>query len=202
MITADYDGTFVVFDGLNGSGKSTAVDFLAEEYPNFSYTYEPSNSQLGQLARNLMSEDERRAITITSILVADRSQHTRRVILPALKEGQTVICDRYYDSTYAFQVPELKAEGVEDPEKMIDLMHEGQYIEPDYTIFFDIDPEECADRLSGSERYEEISFQYDAYPIYKKRMDERANTTRLDASQQKMSVRQDLFDFLSEQSII
>lgn len=105
-------GHFITFEGIEGSGKTTQVK-RAEEYLKTSgylvlRTYEPGATRVGELIRQILLEKNDNPIPlhpITELLLfsADRTQHLREVILPALVQGITVLCDRYIDSTTAYQ---------------------------------------------------------------------------------------------------
>lgn len=96
---------FIVFEGIDGSGKSTQATILARRLTDLGIpvvlTAEPSDGPVGRIIRSLTTrpepEEEARLFT------EDRRDHVERVILPALEEGRTVICDRYVYSSVAYQ---------------------------------------------------------------------------------------------------
>jgi dTMP kinase len=96
---------FIVFEGIDGSGKTLQSKMLASRFERCGVPYlltaEPSDGPLGREIRSLTSrlspEEE------THLFTADRRDHLERTILPALKQGQTVICDRYVYSSVAYQ---------------------------------------------------------------------------------------------------
>jgi dTMP kinase len=96
---------FIVFEGIDGSGKSTQAKILAGRLADSGIpvllTAEPSDGPIGRMIKSLTTrlapEEEARLFT------EDRRDHVRRVILPALAEGRTVICDRYVYSSVAYQ---------------------------------------------------------------------------------------------------
>ncbi len=102
------NGLFIVFEGIDGTGKSTQINLLADELKEFGYsvvtTYEPTNGPYGQKIRELfvnrstVSHEEE-----LELFMADRRQHVKNVITPALAKGQVVLSDRYYLSTAAYQ---------------------------------------------------------------------------------------------------
>lgn len=101
---------FIVFEGLDGSGKSTLMRNLSEhlrgQQRNFIMTREPGGTPLAEEIRNLLLRREGEApVARTEVLLyqASRAQHVDSVIEPALKAGQWVLCDRFYASTIAFQ---------------------------------------------------------------------------------------------------
>jgi len=96
---------FIVFEGIDGSGKSTQAAMLAQRLTKLGIpillTCEPSHGPVGRIIRSLTTrpepEEEERLFT------EDRRDHVNRTILPAMKEGKTVICDRYIHSSAAYQ---------------------------------------------------------------------------------------------------
>jgi dTMP kinase len=101
-------GLFIVFEGIDGTGKSTQLHLLAEKLRQLNYavvaTREPTNGPYGKKIRELfvdrgvVSREEE-----LELFIADRDQHVKETIAPALEDGCVVICDRYYLSTLAYQ---------------------------------------------------------------------------------------------------
>lgn len=103
-------GKFITFEGIEGSGKSTQVKLLVKylESRNIPYlsTREPGGTPIAEAIRKILLDPAcSEMLPETELLLynASRAQHTGELILPALKAGKIVICDRYYDSTYAYQ---------------------------------------------------------------------------------------------------
>lgn len=103
-------GIFITFEGLDHTGKSTQWrllgEYLRQERYDVIMTMEPGGSELGQGIRTLLLDPRYRgmdALTEALLLVADRHHHVEQVIRPALDEGKVVLCDRYVDSTVAYQ---------------------------------------------------------------------------------------------------
>lgn len=103
-------GTFIVFEGPEGGGKSSQLHRLAEELLSRRIpvvtTREPGGTELGNQVRTLLLGLTDYAILPEAevlLLAAARAQHVREVIAPALNRGDVVLCDRYVDSTYAYQ---------------------------------------------------------------------------------------------------
>ena len=101
---------FITFEGIEGSGKSTALKLLAEHLEAKGYsvlcTREPGGSALGRRLRALLLDsrnDNLRNRAELFLFLADRAQHVSEIIRPALDEQQIVLCDRYVDSTLAYQ---------------------------------------------------------------------------------------------------
>jgi dTMP kinase len=142
-------GTFITLEGIDGSGKSTQMRLLA----NFLrlqgcepvVTREPGGTSVGNRLRAALLDAEEEVDPLTELLVfaADRAQHVRRVLRPALNSGQVVISDRYADATIAYQgsgrgfPPELISE-------IVELATEG--LKPDLTLLFDLTVAEAVSR--------------------------------------------------------
>ncbi|MGB6301476.1 MAG: dTMP kinase [Rivularia sp. (in: cyanobacteria)] len=104
------NGKLVVFEGVEGCGKTTQMQFCNEWLQSLSIpvvtTREPGGTELGLHLRSLLLESSNKAISATTELLlyaADRSQHVEQELLPNLKSGKIILCDRYIDSTIAYQ---------------------------------------------------------------------------------------------------
>lgn len=146
-----YTGTFVSFEGGDGSGKSTQLDLLADWLRARGHevvvTREPGGTPLGTKLRNIVL-DARNADVISPrsealIYAADRADHVERVIRPALERGAVVITDRYVDSSLAYQ-----GAGRALSTREVELLSQWatQGLTPDVTILLDLDPLEAARR--------------------------------------------------------
>src|SRR3979490_2356318 len=134
-------GTFITFEGIDGSGKSTQLrmlaNFLKQAGCDVLSTREPGGTPVGNRLRAALLDAQEEVDPLTELLVfaADRAQHVRRVLRPALAAGEVVFSDRYADATVAYQgagrgfSPELIAE-------IIELATEG--LKPDLTLLFDL----------------------------------------------------------------
>ncbi|SRR6266542_1124664 len=103
-------GRFVTFEGPEGSGKSTQIDLLTRRLELEGYsctrTREPGGTTIGQQLRSMLLDPDRPELAPAAealLLLGDRAQHVHEVIRPALAAGQCVLCDRYVDSTIAYQ---------------------------------------------------------------------------------------------------
>jgi dTMP kinase len=103
-------GLFIVFEGIEGSGKTTQIkkagEFLAGRKIPFILTNEPGGTRLGKDLRTLLLHKTSFPLSVQAELLlfaADRAQHIDEIILPALKEGKVVLCDRFSDATIAYQ---------------------------------------------------------------------------------------------------
>ncbi len=144
-------GTFITFEGIDGSGKSTQLKllnvFLRAHGCEAVVTREPGGTTLGLRLREALLDAHEEVDPLTELLLfaADRAQHVRRVIRPALEAGQIVISDRYADATVAYQgagrgfSPALIGE-------IVQLATEG--LKPDLTVLFDLEIDESTSRTT------------------------------------------------------
>jgi dTMP kinase len=142
-------GTFITFEGIDGSGKSTQLrllsGFLRVNGCDALVTREPGGTPLGLRLRAALLDSQEQVDPLTELLVfaADRAQHVRRVVKPALASGRVVVSDRYADATVAYQ-----GAGRGFPSDLIseivNLATEG--LKPDLTVLFDLPVSECATR--------------------------------------------------------
>jgi len=146
-------GYFITLEGGDGAGKSTQAAILAawisSEYGReVVRTYEPGDSKLGQQLRHLIQHgDDMDERTEALLFAADRAHHVATVIRPALARGAVVICDRYIDSSVAYQ----GAGRALHPQQVADLSKWATAgLQPDVTILFDIAPEQAVARLTGT----------------------------------------------------
>ena len=138
-------GTLITFEGIDGSGKSTQLrllaNFLKSQGCEVLLTREPGGTPVGNRLRAALLDAHEEVDPLAELLVfaADRAQHVRRVLRPALEEGRIVFSDRYADATAAYQgagrgfSPKLIAE-------IIELATEG--LKPDLTVLFDLTVDE------------------------------------------------------------
>ena len=149
---------FISFEGIEGSGKSTAQRLLAEHLQGLGYdpllTREPGGCALGRSLRPILLDARTRGLSSRAelyLFLADRAQHVAEVIRPALEAGQAVLCDRYADSTLAYQG---YGRGL-DPEHLrrINDMATGGLM-PDLTLLLDL-PVHCGLERAGLRNREE-----------------------------------------------
>ncbi|MGE0014923.1 MAG: dTMP kinase [Candidatus Methanomethylophilaceae archaeon] len=140
-------GRFIVFEGIDGAGKSTLVDEVSKRLGMAGLkavvTAEPTEGPIGMLIRSgavKCISPNAEALLFT----ADRACHTSEIVRWR-EEGMTVLCDRYYASTIAYQSAGLDA-GTPEKEWLMDI-NRPVTVEPDVTILLDIDPEEGMRRV-------------------------------------------------------
>jgi dTMP kinase len=144
-------GKFITFEGIDGSGKSTQLQFLAQwleqrEIPVLR-TRQPGGTAIGQEIRKILLNPEHQELCNSSemlLYLADRIQHLQETILPALHSGKWVLCDRFHDSTVAYQGygRGLDLSGLESVVK-----REIMPYYPEVTFWFDASPEVALARL-------------------------------------------------------
>ncbi len=142
---APSNGVFVAFEGVEGSGKGTQIR-LAKEYLESQgigvlVTREPGGTVLGEKLREMLLDHETGVVearTEALLFAASRSQHVTSVIRPALAEGKVVICDRYIDSSLAYQG---WARGVGEQDVLTLNVWATQGLFPDLTVLLHLEPE-------------------------------------------------------------
>ncbi len=145
-------GRFITLEGIDGAGKSTQVcligDILKKQNIPFIITREPGGTAGGDLLRRLLVQDRSFSWTKESEVLlhyAARIEHCRTIVKPALSQGQWVICDRFIDSTTAYQGG---GQGVaEDFLKQMCVLTMGTF-GPDQTFILDISPEMAMTRIT------------------------------------------------------
>jgi dTMP kinase len=143
---------FVTFEGIDGSGKTTQAALLArslrEDGVEVVATREPGGTPLGEQIRDLVLHGDHVAPWAEAALyAASRAQHVEEVIRPALDRGATVVCDRYVDSSVAYQGVG-RGLGL-DEVLALNLVVVGGLL-PDRTVLVEIDPETAAERVGSS----------------------------------------------------
>jgi len=162
-LTRKSQGRFIVFEGIDGSGKSTQIKKIYKRLEELGLkvytTFEPTEGPIGLLIRQMLSgkvpTDQR---TIASLFAADRTDHLMNKengIRQKVDDGEIVLCDRYYFSSYAYHAQYIDMEWVIHSNSL-----NAEILRPDLTVFIDVDPEVCFERIKNSrssfEMYEKI----------------------------------------------
>lgn len=135
-------GRFVVIEGLDGSGGTTQVERLvghAGRRGEVVRTREPSDGPVGTLIRAQLAGGELGDSVLPYLFAADRRHHLDSVVLPAVARGALVVSDRYALSSFAYQAAALGLDRV--------LALNADFPAPDLTVFLDLPPEACLDRI-------------------------------------------------------
>lgn len=146
-------GKFITFEGIDGAGKSSHIEWLAEwlrgQGKTVLVTREPGGTELGEKLRTLLLNDPMHLETETLLMFAARREHLAKLIEPALARGEWVVCDRFSDATYAYQGG---GRGL-DRSKFIALEHwVHAHVQPDLTLLFDLPLDVARERIALASR--------------------------------------------------
>jgi dTMP kinase len=198
-------GVFISFEGIDGAGKSTHIEGLAQAFRacgrGVTLTREPGGTPLAEKLRTLVLNDPMDAMTEALLVFAARRDHLQQLIEPALARGDVVLCDRYTDATYAYQgggrgfdlaLLQILESWVQA------LPGTTRLRQPDLTVWFDLDPAIAAQRLAGAR----VPDKFEAQPVaffsrvaagYAQRQaQDPQRFARIDAAQSRETVWQDV----------
>jgi len=204
---------FITFEGVDGCGKSTqlkrAATYLCGQGKDVVTAFEPGDTPLGTEIRTLLLAGDFIPVPESELLLflADRAQHVREVIQPALTSGAWVLCDRYSDSTLAYQLAARKlGENATHLKEMLGFAECG--VRPALTLWFDVSVEEAVRRMkkraeSGEKATrlddEAVSFHERVAAAFKQQHAfEPDRIVRIDAAQSMDDVEQQLVDVLTQ----
>ena len=156
-------GILIVFEGIDGSGKSTQAEILLErlQEEDFDAVYfrEPSKGKWGRkIKKKALHSDSLSPEEELDLFQKDRRENVEKNLKPALKKKRIVILDRYYYSTIAYQ----GAKGID--EKLISRMNEEFIVEPDLVFIFDIDPQKGLERIENRKKKDKL-FEREDYLV-------------------------------------
>ena len=165
-------GIFISFEGIDGAGKSTHIEPLAELFRASGRTVistrEPGGTPLAERLRALVLQEPMDPLTEALLMFAARREHLLQVIEPALHEGHTVLCDRFTDATFAYQgagrgfdLDVLRQ--LERWVQSVPALPPGKPRQPDLTLWFDLAPEAAARRLAGArapDKFESLPLEF------------------------------------------
>ena len=146
-------GKFITFEGIDGAGKSSHVEWLAsflrDKGKIVHVTREPGGTELGEKLRELLLHKTMHLETETLLMFAARREHLAKVIEPALSSGEWLVCDRFSDATYAYQGG---GRGL-DRAKLQQLEHWVHgHLQPDLTLLFDLPLDVARERIALASR--------------------------------------------------
>lgn len=165
-------GYFIVLEGIDGSGKTTIAKelktFFINKKANVLITQEPTKGNIGNIIREYLmntERDKRNPIFEALAFAADRAWHIENLIKPYLEKGYLIICDRYYYSSFAYQI----INGLESKW----LIEINKYmLKPDLALFLDVRPEVAIKRIKHPRNiFECIHFLKKVYTNYMKMVD-------------------------------
>lgn len=157
-------GRFVTVEGIDGAGKSSHLQALAEALreraPNVIVTREPGGTELAERLRELVLHAPMDALTEALLVFAARRDHLQRLVLPALARGDWVLCDRFTDASFAYQGGGRGFEA----ERLAMLEHWVQQgRQPDLTLWFDLPPAVAAARRAAARVPDRFEQQDEAF---------------------------------------
>ncbi|MDA8449118.1 dTMP kinase [Acidovorax sp. NCPPB 3859] len=210
-------GWFITFEGIDGAGKSSHIEAVAEalrrEGRTVTVTREPGGTPLAETLRALLLNEAMDALTESLVVFAGRRDHLRSVIAPALVRGEVVLCDRFTDATFAYQgagrgfdravlaqLERITQSGLQEGSDAI--------LHPHLTLWFDLAPDVAAARLEGArapDRFEAQPvefFRRVAQGYADRAAADPGRFARLDADQPREAVRAQLMDILHRHGVL
>jgi dTMP kinase len=151
---------FISIEGIDGSGKTTQAGLLAEALgPETVLVREPGGTTASERVRELLASPDVALEPLTELLLfcAARAQLTEEVIRPALDRGVHVVCDRFSDSSSAYQGIG-RGLGIARVEQLSGAATDNLW--PDLTLLLQIDPEAAAERMGGDDRFERAGLRF------------------------------------------
>ena len=202
-------GLFIVVEGGEGSGKSTILDkiynWLQEENLDCIKTREPGGIKISEQIRSVILDSKNTEMdgrTEALLYAAARRQHLVEKVIPALKEGKIVLCDRFLDSSLAYQ-GFARGLGIDEIYEINKFAIEDNF--PDISIFFDLEPRIGLERINKNKDrevnrldLEEIEFHNKVREGYTMLLRKNNNMVRIDASKSINEVFEDVKGIIKE----
>lgn len=204
-------GKFLTFEGCEGSGKSTQLrllaEYLKERGTDFILTREPGGSEVAEKIREIILDKDNEAMSDECealLYAAARVQHLREIVAPALERGTLVVCDRYVESSFAYQgyarglgekfIAQINAYAIEN-------------YRPDLTVFLDIPPRAAFERKHGADENDRmeklgLSFHEKVYEGYKKLLGEYPHICAVECGGTKFETAENIRKLLKDKGII
>ena len=207
MTALPLKGLFISFEGIDGAGKSSHVQSLADAFAAqgraVTVTREPGGTPLAEQLRTIALNEPMDALTEALLMFAARRDHLLQVIEPALARGDVVLCDRFTDATFAYQgggrgFDRQVLGGLESWVQSVSALPAGTLRQPHLTLWFDLAPDIAATRLAGAR----VPDKFEAQPLeffqrvvtgYVDRMEaDPSRFARIDADQTREAVWKDV----------
>lgn len=214
-------GLFISFEGIDGAGKSTHIDALAKVFRaqrrTVTMTREPGGTPLAERLRTMVLNESMDAMTEALLVFAARRDHILQVIIPALRRGDVVICDRFTDSTFAYQgsgrgfdweVLSLLEQWVQGSASLGFDATRSHVLQPDLTIWFDLPADVAAQRLVGArlpDKFESqpvVFFEQVAAGYEKRKKSDPARFIRIDSNQSPVDVWSDVLREVTQRGVL
>jgi len=194
----DSETLFITVEGIDGSGTASITRMLANNFDTVEQTQEPTDTRFGEKTRDMISsESETHAFMDFFSFMSDRVHNVQNIIIPALEDDRSIVCDRYIDSTYAYQPILLASEcELDEPRSFgyVKQINDVVTIEPDITLLLDVSPIIAQERVSAEEldKYEEsLEFQKRVRGRYNRLCNRTERMHMIDATQSLESVYDD-----------
>ena len=202
-------GLFITLEGGDGAGKSTQMDNIEKYFNERGFecirTREPGGTPIGEKIREILldpSNKEMTSVTEMMLYASSRAQHVRELIRPAMESGKVVICDRYVDSSVAYQT---YGRDLGDMVKAVN-QYAVDEVMPDITFWMDINPEAGRERIGMREdssldrlEREKLDFHYKVYDGYKRICEsEPERVKRIDATKTIEEIKDEIYGHLEE----
>ncbi|MFB9974804.1 dTMP kinase [Allobacillus sp. SKP2-8] len=204
-------GLFITFEGVEGAGKTTALSYIHNQLTEAGYqvirTREPGGIEIAEKIRDVILNPEHTAMearTEALLYAAARRQHLVERVLPALEEGKIVLCDRFIDSSLAYQ-GYARGLGIDEVYEMNQFAIEDAM--PDLTVLFRIDPVKGLERIAANKHREQnrldlekIDFHQKVFDAYEQLIDRFPNRIQpIDASQPVEAVQNECLNLIKNQ---
>jgi dTMP kinase len=207
-------GLFISFEGIDGAGKSSHIEALAQAFKSAGravvQTREPGGTPLAEKLRDMVLHDAMDPLCEALLVFAARRDHLNHVIEPALARGDVVLCDRFTDATFAYQGAGrgFSLDVLAQLEHWVQALPSGGLRQPDITLWFALDPTIAAERLSAArlpDRFESqpLAFFQSVHNGYAARAaSDPKRFAQLDASASIEQVRHDLLAQLRQRQVL
>jgi len=214
-MTSQPRGLFITLEGIDGAGKSSHLEAIEALFVaagrRVTRTREPGGTPLAEALRELVLHQPMDALAESLLVFAARRDHVVQVIAPALARGDVVLCDRFTDATFAYQGTgrSFDLEVLRTLERWVQQGQDPRsdaLLEPDLTLWFDLEPEVAAERLAGAR----LPDKFEAQPVeffrrvragYAQRAEGQARFERIDSSLARDAVRQCVADALKRRGL-